>query len=264
VAKRRNEVKAVVPAGAFSALANIEGLFDASLTAGAKGASGGIAPFISTEDGVLRDGANEIGNELDVVILGVVVEHALYPGRFVKGQRSSPVCFSIGTDEEAAAPHPTSPQAQADTCASCIKNAFGSAGGGSNAKACRQSRRLLVMPLGERDSIESAPLRRLRVPPTSIKNIAAYVGKVEAVRPLQTVVTRITVSPHEKYRFEVTFTPLRPISDREDLEAIARRVGEGKDALFALPMLDSDKKGGKLFGGAGKPGGEQRRRVVKR
>lgn len=267
MARKKTDVApggALMPFDSWTPLAELEGVFDRSLVAGAKSSSGGIAPMISTEDGVMRDGANEIGDTLDAVILGVVVEHQLYPGRYVKGKRSSPVCFYVGPDEENAAPHETSPEKQATSCGTCIKNTFGSAGGGSNAKACRQGRRLLILPLGENDDPASAQLRRLRVPPTSIKYISAYVKEVEARGfEVSSVVTRISVAGHEKNRFEMQFSPLRPLRSREQLLAAARQAAKGKDELFALPLLGSDNAGG-LAGTARKGATPGRRQVVQR
>jgi len=198
------------------------------------------------------------------VILGIAVEHQLYPGRYVKGKRSSPICFYVGPDEEKAAPHETSPDKQSGSCATCIKNTFGSAGGGSNAKACRQGRRLLILPLGENDDPSTAPLRRLRVPPTSIKYISAYVDEVEARGfEVPSIVTRISVARHEKNRFEMTFHPRRPLRSKDELLAVARQAAKGKGELFALPMLGNDSAGG-LAGTAQKGGAPGRRQVVKR
>ena len=236
-----------------SALALYDELFDKSLTAGAAG-DAGLAPFISTEDGVMKHGQLVIGKQLDAVILGVAVEHTLYPGRYQKGKPSPALCFFVGQSEKEAAPDARSPQPQASACAKCPKNAFGS--GQGNAKACRQSRRLLLLPLGPNESAEDGQLYRLRVPPTSIKHIVAYASKLEALkRPLPSVVTRIQFQGHETNRFEVKFAPVRAINEREVLAALSRRSIEGKDALFAAPMLGSDKKAEPEKGG---------RRIVRR
>lgn len=238
-----------------SQVAAYEGVFDESLTAGAAG-SAGLFPFISTEDGIMKLGANVIGRELDAVILGVAVDHCLYPSDYKKGQPSAAICFYIGSSEEDAAPHATSPQPQAKTCATCVKNAFGS--GRGNAKACRQSRRLLIMPLGPKDDPTTAPLYRLRVPPTSIKHVAGYKSLLDSYkRPIQSVVTHIEFSGHEQNRFEVKFKPLRPLDDRDLLQTLARRAIEGKDALFLPPLVGSGKQQTKA---APAPGG---RRIVR-
>jgi hypothetical protein len=194
-----------------------------------------------------------IGKELAAVILGVSVDHALYPGRYQKGKPSNPVCFYTGPSEDDAAPDPKSPQPQAASCAKCVKNAFGS--GQGNAKACRQTRRLLILPLGEHEDPADAPLYRLRVPPTSIKHIVQYANLIASYkRPIQSVVTGIKFQGHETNRFEVKFTALRPLTP-EQLEVISRRATEGKDALFAAPMGTSKADAEPAKGG---------RRIVRR
>lgn len=236
-------------------LAAFAEVFDPEMSAGVEGAAG-YAPFISTEDGVMKLKDNVIGKKLDAVILGVAIEHTLYPGRYQKGKPNPAVCFYVGPGpEDEAKPHASSPQPQSATCGTCIKNAFGS--GQGNAKACRQSRRLLIMPLGPNDDPAKAEIYRLRVPPTSIKHLVSYGALLKSYkRPIQTVVTSIEFEGHETNRFEVRFSAARPV-DRDTIEVLARRAVEGKDALFALPMVGPEKGGAP----AATKGG---RRVVRR
>jgi hypothetical protein len=223
---------------ASSALALYDELFDSELTAGAAGETG-IAPFISTTDGVMKHGEIEIGTELDAVILGIAVEHALYPQAYSKGKPSNPVCFYVGAKEEDAAPDPKSPQKQGATCEKCLKGAFGSASNGV-AKACRQTRRLLILPVSHPLDPE-AQLYRLRIPPTSVKHLRKYVKKVETFkRKVQGLVTHIEFSGHDKNRFEVGFEAREYIEDVGVLRALSRRISEAKSALYQLPMVTAD------------------------
>ena len=236
-----------------SALAQYSELFDPELTAGAAGGGGGLAPFIGTEDGIMRRGENVIGTELNAVVLGVSIDHALYPGRYQKGQPNNPICFYVGSDLEHAKPHASAPAPQHATCEGCLKDAFGS--GQGNAKACRQSRRLLLLPWGDNVDPEADQLYRLRVPPTSIKHVSAYYEKLKSFkRPMQTVVTHIEIRGHETNRFEVVLTPIERI-DGEVIVTLARRAQEGREALFSVPIADQGKKKGAAPG---------RRKVVRR
>jgi hypothetical protein len=242
----------VLSAPSASALAAYDGLFDSTLTEAAEGETG-IAPFISTTDGVMKHGEIEIGKELDVIILGVAVEHALYPQAYSKGKPSNPVCFFVGRNEKDAAPDSSSPQKQGTSCAQCVKGAFGSAPNG-RAKACRQTRRLLLLPTAS-PLDPDGQLYRLRVPPTSVKHLRAYVAKVRAYRPVETVVTRVEFVGHDKNRFEVKFTAVDKLDDRALLQALARRAAEAKDTLFALPTVGTADEAKPVQGG---------RRIVKR
>lgn len=239
-----------------AALAELRKLFDPSLVSASVDASGGgIAPFLKLEDGVIMDGQNDLGDELDLIILGIATEHALFPGAYVANQISEPTCFYVGKTDKGAAPDPKSPVKQAASCADCPKNAFGSASNGRKGKACTQRRRLLVLPLGDQDDPAKAPLRRLRVPPTSTKFIDGYVKMVESFGPLQAVVTRLTLVQDKTDRFHATFAPHR-VLEPADVEAAAARLSVGEAELFAS-WTPSDKPAREE---KGKPPG---RRVVR-
>lgn len=235
--------KTSAPEGALvlaapASLAALGDMFDPSLVSGAATAAsgGGIAPFIKVDadEKVLMDGVTEIGDTLDVVILGAAVEHALYPKAYQAGEHETPVCFYVGPSEADAKPDALSTAPQAATCATCAKNAFGSHPSGRGGKACGQRRRLLLLVLGDNDDPSEAPLRRLRVPPTSAKFVDAYVRLILGHgRPVQSVVTTVKLEKDPKNKVNVRFAPKRPLNDRAALEAIARRVEEGKPELFS-------------------------------
>lgn len=252
--KKNGKSSALVLSTPNSALqAAYDKYFDPEMTEGAAGETG-LAPFISTEDGIMKHGGIVIGTDLDAIILGVVVEHALYPVAYSRGNPSNPVCFFVGAKEVGAAPDATSPQPQSKTCATCIKNAFGSAPN-KKAKACRQTRRLLIMPNATPLDPE-AQLYRLRVPPTSVKHIAKYDAEVRANgHRVEGLVTHIKLAPHDKNRFEMTFKA-KDFVNLDALRELARRAAEAKTTLFQLPMISA--------GGDKQPVKGGRRAVVRR
>ena len=218
------------------ALAAFEEFFSPELSAGARGGSGGSWVRLSAE-GVMRQGEREIGSELDAVILAAVETRQLYPGAFIEGQKSSPVCFAIGTD----APHASSPQKQSAECATCRKGAFGSAPNGRGGRACRWERRLLLLPWGRDINIAEDPLYLMKVSPTNTTKLTSYNSKLESIgQRLQSVVTAISTKPHQKNRYEMCFEPTVAINDRERLEQLGRRAKAGRDMLMAPPSVQAE------------------------
>ena len=83
-------------------------------------------------------------DELEVVIVDFVARNEFYEGAYDKDNMSPPACFAIGVAPNKLVASDNSPQKQADTCAECPMNAFGSAGKG---KACKNGRVLAVLPV---------------------------------------------------------------------------------------------------------------------
>ena len=115
------------------------------------------APRISTEGGlmsVIVDGSVAAGpmHTLDVIVVGVFpearnVSRIFYAGKYVKGSKEAPTCFSDKGD----VPSPHSTAAQAASCAQCPKNVKGS--GDSGGTACGFYKRLAVIVPGVPDSV---------------------------------------------------------------------------------------------------------------
>ena len=115
------------------------------------------APRISTEGGlmsVIVDGSVAAGpmHELDVIVIGVSpearnVSRIFYAGKYVKGSKEAPTCFSDKGD----VPSPHSTAAQAASCAQCPKNVKGS--GDAGGTACGFYKRLAVIVPGVPDSV---------------------------------------------------------------------------------------------------------------
>ena len=115
------------------------------------------APRISTEGGlmsVIIDGNVAVGpmHALDVIVVGVFpearnVSRVYYAGKYVKGSKEAPTCFS----EKGDVPSPHSTTAQAAACSQCPKNIKGS--GDAGGTACGFYKRLAVIVPGVPDSV---------------------------------------------------------------------------------------------------------------
>ena len=134
-------------------------------------------------------------DELEVVIVDFVARNEFYEGAYDKDNMSPPACFAIGVAPNKLVASDNSPQKQADTCAECPMNAFGSAGKG---KACKNGRVLAVLPV---DADENTPIWLLKVSPTALKGFDGYVQGV--ARTFQTppvgVVTKVSFDPNVTY-----------------------------------------------------------------
>jgi len=134
-------------------------------------------------------------NELEVVIVDFIATNNFYEGAYDKDNIQPPACFAIGQVISQMVPSDNSPVKQSDACATCPMNQFGSSG---NGKACKNMRRLAVLPL---DADADTPLFVLDVSPTGLKSFDGYVKSVAAkfgVLPVG-VVTTITMDPNVDY-----------------------------------------------------------------
>lgn len=110
---------------------------------------------------------------LNVIIVGVSpnISKQYYEKKYSEGDDGAPDCFSI----DGVAPDAASPKKQCATCAACPMNAWGSriTEAGKKAKACQDSRRIAVVPSGDILNEGLGGPMLLRIPPTSLNNLAA-------------------------------------------------------------------------------------------
>jgi len=150
----------------------------------------------------LIEGGEQIGKTsltLDVVILDAQPEgrhfiKTYYEGAFNPNDTSPPDCSS----SDGIRPDGWVQKPEASHCATCPKNAFGSATStsGKKAKACRDSKRLyVVLP----DDIEGKVFI-LNIPVTSLRSLADYGRKImsEGI-PLFAVKTKLSMEEEQDY-----------------------------------------------------------------
>lgn len=145
----------------------------------------------------LPDGASS-GNPLNVVILDFVAYNSYYTQAWNPNVRAKPACWAIGKIIDDLAPSDKVPKPQHADCKTCPKGQFGSAPGGGKGKACKNIRRLLVVPANFTE--KSEPMT-LDVSPTGLKSWNRYVDRLRkefAMVPLQ-VVTEVKFDPNQSY-----------------------------------------------------------------
>lgn len=172
---------------------------------------------------------------LEVVIIDFVTSNVFYEGVYDPKNIQSPACFAIGLEPSTLVPSANSPLKQADSCAACPNNQFGSAMVGKG-KACKNTRLVAVMPASALDTPdEDAPIWIMSIPPTSLRAFDVYAMSLAAKHrtvPIG-VITEITLDQSTQYA-SPRFNVVRPLSGDEIGLFIERRQ-EAKTRLLAEP-----------------------------
>jgi hypothetical protein len=165
---------------------------------------------------------------IEGVVVDFVSANLLFEGAYDKDNPSAPGCFAVGPEPTSLVPTSNSPNRQADTCAVCPNNQFGSAGKG---KACKNTRLLAIKPIDADDD----NIYVLSVPPTSIKAFDGYVHTLAGKHRLPPVgvVTKVTLDKNESFaapRFEV----VRPLA-ADELGPYMEARTQARERLIAEP-----------------------------
>lgn len=168
---------------------------------------------------------------LEVVIVDFIGMNTYYEGAYDKDNIAPPTCFAIGQVITDMAPSDNAPVKQSDVCISCPMNAFGSSGTG---KACKNMRRLAVLPP---DADADDPLWIIDVSPTGLKSFDGYVRSVASKLSMMPigVVTTITFDQSTDYA-SLRFGNPRP---NDNVDAHWERRAEAKERLEQEPDVSS-------------------------
>jgi len=224
--------------------------------------------FIGTRGAKFRMGQEELGEELQVVVLGAMRENVYYEGKFDQDNPTGPVCFALDTayDEATMAPPAELKTKQHPTCVGCEQNAWGSSDVGRG-KACKNTVRLVLLNWcdGDLAQLEKSEGARLRVPVTSVKDWSSYVAKIDkgARRPIFTALTKIGIHPDPKTNMKMTFALDSFINDRAALQVLKRRADEAVEHLIQIQMPAEGEPRKTEAKGAGKTKGLVRRKVTR-
>ena len=166
------------------------------------------------------------------VIVDFVTMHNFYEGKFDPKNIVPPGCFAVGLNPKQMAPVNESPNKQAKDCQVCPMNEFGSAGDG---KACKNGRRLALLPMNDdgTDVDAEGDILLIDVSPTAIKGFDGYVQGV--ARTFQTppigVSTTISTDPQSDYA-RLVFSDPQPITN---LGGAMARQEEAREMLMQKP-----------------------------
>lgn len=189
---------------------------------------------ISTKGGRLTYQGKEIpGAKMNVVILDHAMVNQYFGRAYNPDDKNPPRCFAIGRVLVELAPHENAADPENSSCSGCPLNAFGSATVGRG-KACKNTRRLLLVPEGELDNLATAELTTFSVSPTSLKQWSAYVDQLAGVlhKPPFAVVTEISVVADSKTLFRTEFRLQREITETKHLRALLDRKKQAEELLL--------------------------------
>lgn len=180
----------------------------------------------------LPDGRKSDG-PLDLIILDFVSFNAFYEGRYDPNNITPPLCFSLGTVVQQMVPSENSTEPQCTTCAACPMNQFGSEGSG---KACKNKRRLAVIPA---DFDEDTPIYTLDVSPTGLKSFDKYVSSLASVQrkvPAQ-LITEVAFDPARDYP-SLTFKAKEAL-DASTVAAVFSRIEAARTRIATEPDMSA-------------------------
>lgn len=226
--------------GAGSTAVAMPGDLMAEFAAAAKEAAAKERPNvskISLKGGQLTYMGNVLPDKrIDVVLIGVGYWQKFYEGAFNPNVTVNPTCFAVqGGSGEGMVPHENVDEPISEDCTSCKFNQWKSDLRGGKGKACKEGRRLAIIPADALVSVEAATKAELAiidVPPTSIKNYGNFVNSLAASvkRPMWAVITTLEVVPDPKTQFQLKFTPVNTIDDVDVIRAIKGRLEEAERA----------------------------------
>lgn len=188
------------------------------------------------------DEPDEPASSIDVVIVKAnsAFSKVYYAGGYVEGSDAKPLCYS----NDSLAPAADSEEKQSTSCATCPHNQWGSriSESGGNGKACADSRRIAIAPLGQLND----PML-IRVPAASLKTLAQYNDSlVKRGVPYQAVVTKIgfdyTVA-HPALTFKavgfIDDSSAREVKGIMDSQLVSNIIGTSAVVGASTPKLET-------------------------
>jgi hypothetical protein len=171
------------------------------------------------EETLIRDERGQPRQELDVVVVAAsaAISKNYYAKGYAQGDDASPDCFSV----DGQTPDPTSPHKQANVCATCPQNQWGSqmTPNGKKAKACKDQRLVAVVPLGDIPNEAMGGPMLLRLAPTSLVSFSRYADYLErkGVGDMSWVGTKLTFDHDVSYP-KIEFTAISYVTEDQDAQ----------------------------------------------
>lgn len=201
---------------------------------------------ISLKSGVMSYQGNAMpNNTMEAVVLAAAYRNVFYEGRYDPNNIVSPSCFALSLEDDAMAPHENVTEKPHPTCSGCPHNEWGSDPNGGRGKACKQTRRLVLLPVTAVEAgptaIKTSELAVMDLPVTSVKNYSQYINALAASAnvPGYAAVAQIKTVPDAKTQFKVLFQPMRVLPSAEHIIATRVRI-EQAEALAMQPYEETN------------------------
>jgi hypothetical protein len=191
---------------------------------------------ISLKGGIVSYGGAPVkDNRLDVIVLAATYRNTFYAGRYDPNNIKNPTCFALAVTDEGMVPYGIVTDPVSPACDGCPNREWGSDLNGGRGKACKETRRLVLLPatvLEDADpvsAIKTGELAIVDLPVTSVKHYSNYVNVLASSigLPAWACVTEISVLPNAKTQFEVNFRGIRSAGDTDALlDALEARIAD--------------------------------------
>lgn len=174
-------------------------------------------------------------SEFECVVVDFVAINKFYADSYDRNNITPPLCYAVNLEPSQLVPVDTSIEKQAESCAKCDLNKFGSAGKG---KACQNTRLLAVLPT---DADSSTDLMVLSVSPTAIDAFDKYVGSIARTFgvPVRGVVTKVGFNPAKEYA-SMVFSSVAP-ADKDLFMTAHTRKMEALTLLTTVPSFEAQE-----------------------
>ncbi len=173
-------------------------------------------------------------DSIEMVIVDFLAWNSYYTEEFNPKDFKPPVCWAAAERLSDMAPSANAPEPQSDSCSTCWANEFES--GKGNAKACKNQRRLALLPANSNDP-NSAPMHTMMVPPSSLKKFDAFVNTVARIYELPPVGVTCTIRMHPESSYtQLLFESPQP---NEDIAAHYNRLQEARELISVEPDLSN-------------------------
>lgn len=201
------------------------------------------------ETPLMREDGDGPRGSIEVVILKAAtpISKIYYKSGYVDGSNAAPDCWSAnGVTPDASVQTKVS-----KTCADCPMNAWGSrtTESGKPGKACSDSRRVSIVPLGDLQNEGMGGPMLLRIPAATLKDLKAYGDTLDGYGyPYFAVATRIGFDAKEAYP-KLVFSAIRPLTDDEariilelrDDKRTSTVLNEGSEQKAAAPAEEKEE-----------------------
>lgn len=170
---------------------------------------------------LMRDDGDGPRGSVEVVILKAnpSLSKTWYEGGWDENSNNPPDCASAN----GIFPDAGVPKKQSNTCATCPRNAWGSAPNGGKGKACGDHRRMAIVPLADLKNESFGGALLLRCPAASLQDLAAFNARYHQMGyPYFSMGIKISFDPQESFpKFQ--FAAIRPLTEQEAQVVLAMR-----------------------------------------
>ena len=235
-ARARKPVEPEVEESTGTELANWEAQMAMEATEAAKLERPSIVS-VSFRAGIITiGGASVPDNKLPCIVVANTFENRYYSTPWDPEVIESPDCFALSEDGMGMVPHANVEEPQHPTCDGCPMAEWKSDPSGRGGKACKEIRKLILLPMSPGmvpEEIPKVEMAVVKLPVTSVRKWSTYVNEIAAAhkRPAWAMGTVIWVKPDAKTQFKVGFDAVGPLPQELAMAVNARRAAANQLAL---------------------------------